>query len=232
MNERKQTAVSHLVGLVFVLAFGHLASAQARPDQRVTLSANYGLVSLFLAPNFNTFYEYENTYGLDTIVSYRFVEMETMYKVKPISVRGEIPLNDRSTLGLQAMYNGYNAAGTIVDSLWNPAINSYDVERSATRYNMHRIRIQAVYTRYFRIENPRWNMFFSTALGANFRIRDYRVGDQRGDFTDSGIFDFPVFPISMRLAYGLRYLIHEQVGLQAEFGLGGPLISVGLNFDF
>lgn len=232
MNNIKQSVFIRLIS--FLILFGNVfqVESQTALDSRVTLSGNYGLVSLFIAPNFNTNYEYSNAYGLDTIVSYRFVEMETVYKIKPINLRAEFPLNERSTLGFQAFYNGFTATGIITDSLWNPSVSAYQTERFSTNYKMHRVRIQAVFTRYFQLQNPRWNMFFSSALGANIRVRDYLVNGERGDFKDSGIFDFPVFPISMRFACGLRYKIHEKLGLQSEFGIGGPLISVGLTSHF
>lgn len=39
-----------------------------------------------------------------------------------------------------------------------------------------------------------------------------------------------LIPVGLRVCYGLRYLVGERLLLNTEFGLGGPVVSVGISY--
>jgi hypothetical protein len=59
------------------------------------------------------------------------------------------------------------------------------------------------------------------------------VGYKKTIFYDTGNSNnaqpFNLFPISVKLGVGLHYYFNETIGINAEVGLGGPLISAGLS---
>lgn len=206
----------------------------AKTDTKYTLSIGYGIGSLFFTPNYsitqNLYYD-----TIDTL-SFQTEQLSTDLKIKPILAKFSFKINERSSLGIQCIYNGYIASGMTVDSIWVESTQSYTVNRFQTKYVMNRFRVQLVYIRNFTHKNPRFESSFYTALGWSNKFRKYYENDKKADYTNTpfaGGFGAEVNnPISIRLAYSVCINLSDRLGLHTEFGLGGPLLTIGLTTKF
>ena len=207
----------------------------AKKDTKYALSIGYGFGSLFFTPNYtishNLFYD-----TIDTL-SFQTEELTTDLKIKPILAKFSFKINERSSLGIQCIYNGYIASGTNIDSIWVEGSQSYTVNRYRTKFVMNRFRVQLLYIRHFQHKNPRFESSFYTALGWSNKFRKYYENDQEVNSSNStpfaGGFGTEVNnPISIRLAYNVCINLSDRLGLYTEFGLGGPLLTIGLTTKF
>lgn len=217
-----------LIGLLVPV----IASSQTADStfKKFNLSAGYGLVSYFYSPNqeVTTYYISDS---INNIQSSQTDIVVTDIKIKPIYLRFDYKWDQKNSIGFMATYNGYQASGTRIDSVWNGNSSMYDVSGNGLFYSMHRLRFQVVYTRHFFVHHPRVNTYFYTALGVNLKFNKFREENQEGS-TDSGFDVSRGFPISSRLCYGLRYNFSESMSLHTEVGLGGPFLSIGLTAKF
>lgn len=213
--------------LLIIMLLVFVQQAKAQEPKEFIVSAGYGAVSLFVTPDFTS----EILLSEDTIngdYSSRTNILETDLKIKPISVKGEIRLNERTSIGIQVFYNGFVASGIRIDSSWVASSNTYEVETSSIRYVMNRLRIQFGYTRHFYLNHPNWDMYTCMAIGSNSKFRKYYVNNELSEMENTGLIDFlPVFPVSMRFTYGVRYFFSERFGIQSELSIGGPLLNIG-----
>lgn len=199
--------------------------------KKFNLSLGYGLVSYFYSPNQETTRYYISD-SVNNIQSSQTDVIVTDIKIKPVFIRFDYKWDQKNSIGLMAIYNGYQASGTRTDSIWNSNSSTYDVSGNTLFYSMHRLRFQVVYTRHFFVHHPRVNTYFYTSFGLNLRFNKFKQNDQEGSATDSGFDISHGFPISSRLCYGLRYNFSESMSLLTEVGLGGPFLSIGLTAKF
>lgn len=70
---------------------------------------------------------------------------------------------------------------------------------------------------------------FDPYVGGGIGYKHSRVYDQGSGADDEFLLPFPV---STRLALGARFFFDDTFGLNAEIGLGGPLVAAGLTVKF
>jgi len=206
----------------------------AKNDAKYTLSIGYGISSLFFTPNYSI--TRDLYYDTNQMASFRTEKLTTDLKIKPVLAKFSFKINERSSFGIQCIYNGYTASGITIDSIWVESSQSYTVNRFQTKYVMNRFRVQLLYIRNFHHENPRFDSFFYTALGWSNKFRKYYENDEKIGYTNApfaGGFGTEVNnPISIRLAYGVCINLSDRLGLHTEIGLGGPLLTIGLTTKF
>jgi hypothetical protein len=221
----------------FVLLTGLLipgvvfAQTPEKTYKKFNLSIGYGLVSYFYSPN----QEITNYYVSDSINNISSSQTDvvvTDVKIKPLFLRFDYKWDKKNSIGFMAIYNGYRASGTRTDSIWNGNTSMYEISSTDLFYSMHRLRFQVVYTRHFFVDRPRVNTYFYTSLGVNLKFNRSKEESAEGLPNYSSFDISPGFPISSRLCYGLRYNFSESMSLLTEFGLGGPLLSIGLTAKF
>ena len=93
---------------------------------------------------------------------------------------------------------------------------------------MNRIRFHARFNYHFDTYHPFFDSYFGVGLGSNKKtyLSTKDGVDNTKEFTDQLLF---TLPFSMRICLGGRYYFSQNFGVSGEFGLGGPLISVGLS---
>lgn len=151
--------------------------------------------------------------------------------IGPLGLRGEYLVSDRIGVGFDVIYNSNNISYTTVDSVYNSGTNAYDKRTYNYERTMNRVRIQARFNYHFDVSNPNLDAYFGVGAGSNSRFRKfYENGVEiADDFSGSGL---GVIPVSFRLCTGLRYYFTENIGINGEIGLGGPMISAGLSVKF
>ena len=195
---------------------------------KITLAGGYGLGSLFYTPNLNIHQQLDTTPGSQ---SSRTDFLTTQTKIRPIMFKVDYSINNRSSFGLLFMYNGYVATGLRLDSNYVAASNSFETELKQTRLTMNRFRFELTYTLLFKQKREWIRSYFYTGVGWNKKFVSYYEGEVRKNVSES-INDFEniYFPVAMRFAYGFRIRITNQLSIHNEFGLGGPLYSLGLTY--
>lgn len=144
--------------------------------------------------------------------------------IGPCGLRFEYMVADKFGLGFDFIYNSFSVKGT-ADSLRTDGTvyQTYDVKATAARY-----RFQARFNYHFVQED---NVDAYVGFGAGTNIR---VGSVKTDFPnyDDEAVSGALIPVSFRIALGMRYYFTNNIGINAEIGLGGPVMSAGLSFKF
>jgi hypothetical protein len=152
--------------------------------------------------------------------------------VGPMGLRGEYMVSDRIGVGFDFIYNSNNISYTDTDTLYDSGTDTYYTQDVEYKRTMNRVRVQARFNYHFDVSNPDLDAYFGVGAGTNNRFRKfYREGvEETDDFEGSG--NLTLIPVSFRLCTGLRYYFTENIGLNAEIGLGGPLVSAGVSIRF
>lgn len=200
---------------LFACAFiGTFAYSQAVEQGNVIVDPYYGF------PNFGKNLSDQAAEGLSNV---------DVTGYGPTGLRVEYLLGDRFGLGVDAIFNGFGIVGTGTDTTGfdqnnQPITDSYEVKAT-----MNRIRIQARFNYHFDISSPDLDVYMGVGAGTNNRTYKYfEDGVEQTDQSISG----SLIPVSLRFAAGMRYYFTDNIGLNAEIGLGGPVVSAGLSFKF
>jgi opacity protein-like surface antigen len=151
----------------------------------------------------------------------------TDLKVKglgPLGLRAEYMVADKFGVGFDFIYNSFSL-NTTADSLNNDGtvFQTYDVKA-----NLSRVRLQARFNYHF-IENDNVDAYFGVGAGTNFR--KYTLTTDYPNYEDESETG-TLLPFSLRLAVGTRYYFTENIGINAEIGIGGPVLSGGISIKF
>jgi hypothetical protein len=154
----------------------------------------------------------------------------------PIGIRGEYVIADRFGLGLDVIYNDYDLryTATQTDSLYDGTTGTWSATTtsSSNRYVMQRLRVQARMNYHFETNNPNFDAYFGVGAGTNNRFRKAYVDGTEVTASDGGLSNITLIPFSIRVCTGFRYYFAENIGVNMELGLGGPLVSAGLSMRF
>ncbi len=147
----------------------------------------------------------------------------------PAGIRIEYMLGDQFGLGVDAIFNGFGVEGTATDTTGIDGMGNPITTTRSARATMNRYRIQARFNYHFDVSSPDLDVYMGIGAGTNLRVYKYYEDDvEQDDQTLSG----SLIPFSMRFAAGMRYYFTDNIGLNAEIGLGGPIASAGLSFRF
>lgn len=149
----------------------------------------------------------------------------------PLGLRAEYVVSEKVGVGLDVIYNDYDVRYTATDSVYDGTTGTYSVTSSSNRYTMQRLRVQARMNYHFETNNPNFDAYFGVGAGSNNRFRKaYENGVEVQDNTDLG--NLTLFPVSFRVCTGFRYYFAENIGINFELGLGGPVLSGGVSMRF
>lgn len=151
--------------------------------------------------------------------------------IGPAGLRIEYMLSDRIGLGVDVIYNSNISSFTSVDSTYNGTTDTWSEETNNLEYKMQRVRAQLRFNYHFDISNPNLDSYIGLGAGTNNRFR--KTLENGVDITENdGLSNFTLLPFSMRFAAGLRYYFTENIGINTEIGIGGPIVSAGLSVKF
>jgi hypothetical protein len=198
-----------------VLSLLLLVSASNLFSQAVS-TGNFILEPYYGGPNFgkNIYQSIEDAVGTKKF---------TATGIGPAGLRGEYMIGETFGLGFDVIYNSNNYTYFQVDSINTSVVNSY--ERT-----MNRLRVQMRFNFHFDVTNPNLDAYFGIAAGTNTRYKKYYVNGIES--TNDNFSLKTLVPFSLRVCSGMRYYFNQNFGLNAEIGLGGPLVSAGLSVKF
>jgi hypothetical protein len=147
--------------------------------------------------------------------------------IGPAGIRAEYMLADKLGLGVDFIYNTWNVTFDIDSTNPMGVTNQYE-----TKLSMQRIRIQARLNYHF-VSTDQLDAYVGFGAGYNGRIFAINTElEGYDDDIDDAIASQFTLPASVRVAVGMRYYFTDNIGFNAEFGLGGPLMSAGISLKF
>lgn len=146
--------------------------------------------------------------------------------IGPMGLRAEYMLADQIGLGFDIIYNSWGATFDIDSTGSDGVTRPYE-----TKLTMSRIRVQARINYHF-VTSDQLDAY--VGFGAGYNNRVYSLKTELEGYDDSNLLgsEPSSLPASARVALGMRYYLTENIGLNGELGLGGPLLSAGVSIKF
>lgn len=126
------------------------------------------------------------------------------------------------SLGIDFFYLQRKSTGTMTE--YNTGI------QSNAEYIINRFKTQIRIAYHFPISNPDLDVYIGGGAGINNQTRKLFLN---GSETSRNEYPSNLnFPVSLRTYAGLRYSFSKHFGVNAELGIGGPLLNAGFHFRF
>jgi len=141
-------------------------------------------------------------------------------KIGPLGMHLDYMLDEKNSIGID-----FNYSFTEVRNTYNSNVSSTSV-RVTDIGTYERFRFIPRYCYHFTTD--KFNVFYHVGVGMvknNIKFVDGLTYEQStGDWFKKAI--------SFRTGVGMRYIITQNWGLNADFGLGGPLLTFGVSAKF
>jgi hypothetical protein len=149
-------------------------------------------------------------------------EFNQFNNVGTFGLRYDHLLNPAFSLGIDFYYLQKRSFGTMTD-------NSTGIQSNA-EYRINRFKTQVRLAYHFPISNPNLDVYLGGGIGINNQLRTLYLNG-----TETSRNEYPTYfhlPVSLRTYAGLRYSFSKHFGVNAEIGIGGPLLNAGFHFRF
>jgi hypothetical protein len=165
------------------------------------------------------------------IYQYKTTTINNVNTPPLIGMKIEYFVGDNIGIGGNIFYNRL-----IIDYTNQETINSAETNYTTVSISenltkrMDRLRVQAFFNYHFEIDNPFIDLYWSIGAGYNSRKFTYTSGNIQFDDTQDESRPTLTFPVSVRTNFGFRYFPIQNLGINVELGLGGPLVSAGIAY--
>lgn len=196
--------------LIATMGFNNTANAQVEQGN-VIIDPYYG------GPNFGKSF-------FDLFTTDNNIQGVELTGIGPCGGRVEYLLADNFGLGIDFIYNSVAGTGTI-DSLNGDGTiaRSYDTKLYSRRFRVH------LRANYHFVQTDALDAYLGFGAGTN--TRTIGITSDYPNF-DEGNVSGAIIPVSFRVAIGTRYYFTDNIGINAELGIGGPVVSAGLSIKF
>ena len=209
-----------IIGIVLLIfntwIYSNKINAQVLFENNITIEPYYGF------PNFGQAYHeiilYETNYDSDI-------------KIGPWGVKIEYMAQENIGITLDAMHNSFESLNRrVYESFDDDGNIIYSTHYHSTKSD--RLRVQLGINYHFETSIRNIDSYMGIALGSNHRRIKYDY-DNDPFYIDMNEYEMvTILPLSMRMRYGARYFLTDNIGINGEIGMGGPLISIGLTIRF
>jgi len=143
--------------------------------------------------------------------------------IGPLGLRAEYMLADNFGIGIDFIYNSAGAEGSYTDTTGGTTQTYTD------NVLMQRIRVLLRLNYHF-VQTDALDAYVGGGAGYNQRIWSYKSTNP--DYEEPDNTTGALLPVAFRAALGARYYFHPNIGINAEIGLGGPILSGGVSLKF
>ncbi len=202
---------AHLFTGILLLAGKVVTAQEPAPKMSNYLEVSYGPHTAFNFQNFST-----TNMDEDQFLFNNFNNLGTF------GLRYDHLLNPSFSLGIDFYYLQRSSTGTVTE--FNTGI------QSSAEYIVNRFKTQVRIAYHFPISNPNLDVYIGGGAGINNQTRKLLING-----TAASRDEYPSyfnFPLSLRTYAGLRYSFSKHFGMNAELGIGGPLLNAGFHFRF
>lgn len=144
--------------------------------------------------------------------------------IGPCGLRAEYLISDNFGVGVDFIYNSFGFKGSYEDLDANNNTQTY-----TDQVKMQRFRVQLRMNYHF-VQTDQMDAYVGFGAGTNIRRFSYSSDNPNYDQPDA--VSGALIPVSVRLALGTRFYFTDNIGLNAELGLGGPVLSAGISIKF
>jgi hypothetical protein len=204
----KKLSIGILTALTLVFGVNQQVSAQVEQGS-IIIDPYYGY------PNFGKKFA-------DAIVS-DSAENVDITGIGPAGLRAEYLISDNFGVGFDFIYNsvGVKYNYTVTDGT---GTHSYE-----DKINQQRFRVQLRMNYHF-VQTDVMDAYVGFGAGTN--IRRFSTESTDPNFIAPDALTGALIPVSIRLALGSRFYFTDNIGLNVELGLGGPVLSGGISIKF
>lgn len=195
--------------LLMTVKFATAQEPAPKPSNYLEVSygphASFNFQSLSTVNNDNDQFEFNNFNNLGTF-----------------GLRYDHLLNPSFSLGIDFFYLQKKSTGTMIE--YNTGI------QSSAEYIINRFKTQVRIAYHFPISNPNLDVYLGGGIGINNQTRKLLLNGN-----ETSRHEYPSnlhLPVSLRTYAGLRYSFSKHFGVNAELGIGGPLLNAGFHFRF
>lgn len=142
----------------------------------------------------------------------------------PCGLRAEYLVSDNFGVGFDFIYNSFGVEVTYDDYDQNNVLQTYK-----DNVKMQRFRVQFRMNYHFAQTDA---LDAYVGFGAGTNIRKYSINSDNPNYTEPESLSSALIPVSLRIALGTRYYFTDNIGINAELGLGGPVLSGGISIKF
>ncbi len=206
--------VKSVIAILFLVLLAQNTTAQANYMGSLIIDPYYGVPNLE-----RLLWEAD---GGGNAVDYR------SQGIGPFGIRGEYMLADQFGLGFDIIYVTVRSRYTDITSVYNSTTDSFDDIETDVDSKNRRLRVQVRFNYHFDVSNPNLDAYMGIGAGSNTRFRTRYENGVEVDDNDAA--DYEIIPVSFRICTGMRYYFSPKIGVNAELGLGGPLVSFGVSF--
>jgi outer membrane protein W len=146
--------------------------------------------------------------------------------VGPLGLRVEYLVGDRFGLTLDGIYNTSSLTFSDLGSVYNSTTGMYEYVNYDYKLKMSRLRVQVGMNYHLGFGNENLDPYIGIAAGSNNRTFSTTSNDP--NYVNESL-SGTLLPVSMRLRAGMRFYFTENIGINFEIGLGGPVLSGGLS---
>lgn len=143
--------------------------------------------------------------------------------IGPAGLRAEYMISDNFGVGFDFIYN---SVGVKYDYTTTDGAGTHSY---TDQINQQRFRIQLRMNYHF-VQTDVMDAYVGFGAGTN--IRRYTTSSTDPNYIAPDAISGALIPVSVRIALGTRFYFTENIGINAELGLGGPVISAGLSLKF
>ncbi len=144
--------------------------------------------------------------------------------IGPAGLRAEYMIADNFGLGVDFIFNSTNLSFTADSLNTDGSVHStYDVKTAMRRVRVH------LRANYHFVQEDAFDAYVGFGAGTNNRF--WTITTDFPNYEDDNT-SGTLLPVSARIALGARYYFTDNIGLNTEIGLGGPLVSAGLSLKF
>lgn len=153
-----------------------------------------------------------------------FDAVKSIKGIGPTGLRFEYMVAENFGVGFDFIYNSVEIDGSI-DSLndQKEVVKTYNANIKNERYRFH------FRANYHFVQEEKFDAYVGFGAGTNKKTFEYTT-DYKGY---EGIYNgIQLSRVSGRIALGGRYYFTNNLGLNVEIGIGGPILSAGLSLKF
>ena len=166
--------------------------------------------------------KYENSYG--------YTEY-SLHDFGPTGLRAEFFLNRHITLGVDANYASTQLEWVKSYNSYDPYTGTYIAKEYHYRVDAPRLRILSKFNAHFG-SNEHFDWYVGAGVGYNSTQVTMTTNDPNENYRQESRFIFSTLPFCARVNTGATYYFIKNLGIGLEVGLGGPILSFGLNARF
>lgn len=162
---------------------------------------------------------------------YQYTEYE-LTDFGPTGIRAEFFINKHIAFGVDASYATTQLKWVKDFYAYDPFTGGYTkASQYSYRVDVSRLRILSKFDAHFG-SSKYFDWYAGAGVGYNSTDITLTTNAPDESYRQENRFPFATLPFCMRICTGGKYYFVKNMGIGFEFGLGGPLLSFGLNGRF